>query len=232
MKHAISLKSLALVVAASFSLPALAQLDTEAQKRGYSVGANIGVNLAAQGLENELDQAALAAGIRDGLASNLQMSEVEILEVLQGLQDLLQEKAFAEQEAFAQQGRDFLMENGGRAGVTTTASGLQYEVLKSSDLPGAPTPSGSDTVSVHYHGTLVDGTVFDSSIDRGEPISFPVNGVIEGWTEALQLMKVGDKYRIFIPSELGYGANAVGPIPPNSVLVFDVELLDVQAQEL
>src|SRR5690606_25227642 len=141
-------KSLALVVAASFSLPALAQLDTEAQKRGYSVGGNIGVNLAAQGLENELDQTALAHGIRAGPASNLQMSEVEILEVLQGLQDLLQEKAFAEQEAFAQQGRDFLMENGGRAGVTTTASGLQYEVLKSSDLPGAPTPSGSDTVSV------------------------------------------------------------------------------------
>src|SRR5690606_7727470 len=111
MKHAISLKSLALVVAASFSLPALAQLDTEAQKRGYSVGANIGVNLAAQGLENELDQAALAAGIRDGLASNLQMSEVEILEVLQGLQDLLQEKALAEQEAFAQQGLDFLAQN-------------------------------------------------------------------------------------------------------------------------
>jgi FKBP-type peptidyl-prolyl cis-trans isomerase FklB len=232
MKHAISLKSLVLVAAAGFSLPTLAQLDTDAQKRGYSVGANIGVNLAAQGLEDELDQAALVAGIRDGLSGNLQMTESQVIEVLQDLQGVLQEKAIAAQEAFAQQGRDFLVQNGARDGVTTTASGLQYEVLRKSDLAGAPTPAEADMVSVHYHGTLVDGTVFDSSVDRGEPISFPVNGVIPGWTEALQLMHVGDKYRIFIPPELGYGANGVGPIPPNSVLVFDVELLDVQSTEL
>src|SRR5690606_40232281 len=190
MKYAYRLKSLALVIAASVGLPALAQtaLDSEAQQRGYSVGANIGVNLASQGLVEEIDAEALVSGLRDGMAGNLQMSEEQIITVLQGLQASLQEKAAAAQEALAQQGRDFLAQNATRPEVMTTDSGLQYEVISESDLAGSPSPAASDTVSVHYHGTLVDGTVFDSSVDRGEPMTFPLDGVIPGWTEGLQLM--------------------------------------------
>lgn len=230
MKHVKRLQSLVLAIAASASLPLVAQtaLESDAQQRGYSVGANIGVNLEAQGLSEEIDVEALISGVRDGLAGTLQMTEDQIIAVLQGLQTALQEKALAAQEALAQQGRDFLVQNGTRPEVVTTESGLQYEVISESDLAGAPSPAAADSVSVHYHGTLVDGTVFDSSVDRGEPMTFPVNGVIPGWTEGLQLMNVGDKYRLFVPPELGYGANPVGPIPANSVLVFDVELLDVQ----
>ena len=230
MKQVNRLKTLAVAFAVSASLPLLAQtaLDTEAQKRGYSVGANIGANIGAQGLTDEVDVEALLAGMRDGMSGNLQISDEEIITILQGLQADLEAEAMAAQEAFAQQGRDFLAQNGARSEVTTTESGLQYEVISESDLAGAPSPAAEDSVSVHYHGTLVDGTVFDSSVDRGEPMTIPVNGVIPGWTEALQLMNVGDKYRLYVPPELGYGPNPVGPIPPNSVLVFDVELLDVQ----
>ncbi|MGA0805536.1 MAG: FKBP-type peptidyl-prolyl cis-trans isomerase, partial [Pseudohongiellaceae bacterium] len=122
-----------------------------------------------------------------------------------------------------------LAQNGTKDGVTTTASGLQYQVITAAADGAAAMPVASDTVQVHYHGTLVDGSVFDSSVDRGEPISFPLNGVIPGWTEGLQLMKVGDKFRFFVPPELGYGANPVGPIPGNSVLIFDGELLAIEA---
>ena len=109
----------------------------------------------------------------------------------------------------------------------TTASGLKYQVLKQG--AGTASPKATDTVKVHYHGTLLDGTVFDSSVQRGEPISFPLNGVIPGWTEGLQLMKVGDKFKFEIPPDLAYGANSPSPkIPPNSTLVFEVELLGIQ----
>ena len=109
--------------------------------------------------------------------------------------------------------------------VTTTDSGLQYEILASGS---GTTPGPTDTVSAHYHGTFEDGRVFDSSVDRGEPIDLPVNGVIAGWTESLQMMKEGDKWRLIVPPELGYGANGVGPIPGNTTLVFEVELLVVR----
>lgn len=123
-------------------------------------------------------------------------------------------------------GEQFLADNAKKEGVKTTASGLQYQVIKSGT---GKTPGKKDTVKVHYHGTLVDGTVFDSSVDRGEPISFPVDGVIPGWTEALQLMKEGDKWKIFIPSNLAYGERGAGDkIGPNSALVFEVELLSVE----
>ena len=118
---------------------------------------------------------------------------------------------------------DFFAENGKKEGVKTTASGLQYKVIKSG---AGKTPKNTDTVKVHYHGTLLNGTVFDSSVQRGEPISFPLNRVIPGWTEGLQLMKVGDKFKFEIPPNLAYGANPPTPkIPPNSTLVFEVELL-------
>ena len=125
----------------------------------------------------------------------------------------------------AEAGRAFLAENAEREGVVTTASGLQYEVLASGD--GA-TPGPTDTVTTHYQGTFVDGRIFDSSVQRGVPASFPVNGVIRGWTEALQLMQVGDKWRIVCPPDLAYGERGRSGIPPSSTLVFEVELLDVQ----
>src|SRR5712671_3477227 len=123
-------------------------------------------------------------------------------------------------------GAAFLAENAKKEGVKTTATGLQYKIIKSGT---GESPKPADTVKVHYHGTLIDGTVFDSSVQRGEPISFPVTGVIPGWVEALQLMKVGDKWKLFIPAGLAYGANSPSPqIPPNSVLIFEVELLGIQ----
>jgi peptidylprolyl isomerase len=123
------------------------------------------------------------------------------------------------------EGDSFLANNKNEEGVTETSSGLQYKVLTAGESENKP--SASDRVKVHYHGTLLDGTVFDSSVDRNEPISFGLNQVIKGWTEGLQLMSVGDKYRLFIPSSLGYGNRAAGKITPGSVLIFDVELLGI-----
>ena len=128
--------------------------------------------------------------------------------------------------AQADAGAAFLAANAKKDGVVTTASGLQYKVLKSG---AGESPKAADRVKVHYHGTLIDGTVFDSSVQRGEPAVFPVNAVIPGWVEALQLMKVGDKWQLFIPAGLAYGDRSPGPgIPPNSVLIFEVELLGIE----
>ena len=140
-------------------------------------------------------------------------------------QDVAESSRVAESATPADAGRAFLAENAEREGVVTTASGLQYEVLVSGD--GA-TPGPTDTVTTHYHGTFVDGRVFDSSVDKGVPASFPVNRVIKGWTEALQMMKVGDKWKLVCPPDLAYGERGRGGIPPNSTLIFEVELLDVQ----
>ncbi|EGA70642.1 peptidylprolyl isomerase, FKBP-type [Vibrio sinaloensis DSM 21326] len=123
-------------------------------------------------------------------------------------------------------GQAFLIENGKQEGVITTESGLQYQILVKSEETAKPTTS--NTVKVHYHGTLIDGTVFDSSVERGEPISFKLNQVIKGWQEGLTYMSPGDKFRLFIPSPLAYGKNGTGPIPPASTLIFDVELLEIQ----
>lgn len=124
-----------------------------------------------------------------------------------------------------ERGLAFLTENGKRANVETTASGLQYEVLASGN--GA-TPGPADLVTTHYHGTFIDGRVFDSSVERGEPLEFPVNGVISGWTEALQLMQVGDKWKLYVPSDLAYGPRGSGAIGPDETLIFEVELLGVK----
>ena len=123
------------------------------------------------------------------------------------------------------QGKAFLAENKTKEGVITTDSGLQYKVLHKGE--GTVHPKASNTVKVHYHGTLIDGTIFDSSVDRGEPISFALNRVIKGWTEGLQLMTIGDKFRFFIPANLAYGNRSTGKISGNSVLIFDVELLGI-----
>ncbi|KJY83949.1 peptidylprolyl isomerase [Vibrio galatheae] len=123
-------------------------------------------------------------------------------------------------------GQAFLQENAKKEGVVVTESGLQYEILHKGDSSEHPT--ATSTVKVHYHGTLIDGTVFDSSVERGEPISFKLNQVIQGWQEGLTYMSVGDKFRLYIPSQLGYGKNGTGPIPPAATLIFDVELLEIQ----
>ena len=205
-------------------------LDSEQSKTGYSLGANVGISMVSQGILNEdIDVDAFLAGINDSIKGNLQMTEEEIMATLQSFVASQQAKAQEALAAQAEEGVAFLEQNGQREGVMTTASGLQYEVLESGNDTSASSPSASDTVTVHYHGTLIDGTVFDSSMERGEPATFPLNGVISGWTEGLQLMKVGDTYRFFIPSDLAYGdAGAGGMIGPNATLIFDVELIDVE----
>ena len=132
-----------------------------------------------------------------------------------------------ESESMIEEGKKFLQANASKEGITVLESGLQYEVLAQGD--GINMPKLEDNVTTHYHGTLMDGTVFDSSVDRGEPASFPVNGVIKGWTEALQLMPVGSKWKLYIPTELAYGANPrPGVIKPNMALIFDIELLAIE----
>ena len=197
-------------------------------RTSYALGTDIGSNLKRQ--ELDLDAKALAAGISDALGGKPGLTDAEVRETL----DLLRKQMMAGAEAKAKvsgeknlkEGEAFLVANGKKDGVKTTASGLQYKVMTAGT--GA-TPKPTDEVKVHYHGTLIDGTVFDSSVERGEPISFPVTGVIPGWVEALQLMKVGDKWQIYIPSKLAYGERgAGGKIGPNSALIFDVELLGIE----
>jgi FKBP-type peptidyl-prolyl cis-trans isomerase FklB len=211
------------------------ELTTPKQRVSYSIGANIGGNFKRQ--EIDIDTKTLAAGITDALAGKLALTEAEMREVMMAFQQEMQTKMQAKAKALDEQnvkvapenlkkGEEFLAANGKKEGVKTTASGLQYKVIKSGT---GKTPKSADTVKVHYHGTLIDGTVFDSSVERKEPVSFPVNGVIPGWTEALQLMKEGDKWQVVIPSKLAYGEQGAGDkIGPNSVLIFEVELLAIE----
>lgn len=220
----------AVVLAAPLAAQEL-DLESSEARAGYSIGVNIGMNLESQGIAENVDVEALISGIADGLSGELKLSEEEIVGAIQDFTAQLESQAQAALEEQAQAGRDFLAENAQREGVMTTESGLQYMVLEEGDDEDAPMPEASDNVTVHYEGTLVDGTVFDSSMQNGQPISFPLNGVIAGWTEGLQLMQVGDKYRFFIPSELAYGESGAGPIPPNSTLIFDVELLGIGEED-
>lgn len=168
---------------------------------------------------------AVVAGLRDAfLGQESRVDGAALSASFKVIRERMQAEAQVKAEAAAGAGREYLVENAKREGVTVLASGLQYEVLVAGE--GAK-PSREDTVRTHYHGTLIDGTVFDSSYDRGQPAEFPVGGVIAGWVEALQLMNTGSKWRLHVPSELAYGGQAVGSIPPHSVLVFDVELLDI-----
>ena len=205
-----------------------ADLKTPAQKASYGIGLSMGKNLSQEGMD-DLDSQAVALGIEDALAKKDQrLTDEELMEAFGFLQSRAQERMSALNDEAAKAGADFLAENAKRDGVTTTESGLQYEVVKKAE--GAQ-PKVSDVVSVHYQGTLVDGSVFDSSIERGEPVEFPVGGVIPGWVEGLQLMSVGEKYKFYIPSELAYGAQSPTPaIPANSTLVFEVELLAIVGQ--
>ncbi|MCP4521486.1 MAG: FKBP-type peptidyl-prolyl cis-trans isomerase [Cytophagales bacterium] len=191
------------------------------EKFSYAVAMSVAGNLFQQGIK-DIDTAAFAKGVEDALSGNLALSPEQANEVIQSFLAEAQKSQFA---GNVEAGKAFLAENAKKEGVTTLESGLQYEVLTSGN--GA-TPSLTDTVTTHYHGTLIDGTVFDSSVERGQPASFPVNGVIKGWTEALQLMKEGDKWRLTIPYDLAYGERgAGGAIQPYATLVFDVELIKV-----
>jgi FKBP-type peptidyl-prolyl cis-trans isomerase FklB len=168
---------------------------------------------------------AIVAGLSDAFnGTPSRVSQEDLSASFKVIREVMQAQAKAQAEAAAAAGVAFLAENAKKAGVTVLESGLQYEVLTAGE--GAK-PSADDNVRTHYHGTLIDGTVFDSSYERGEPAEFPVSGVIAGWVEALQLMNTGSKWRLTVPSELAYGGQAAGSIPPHSVLVFDVELLAV-----
>ncbi len=204
-------------------------LKTPAQKVSYGIGLTMGKNLKEDGMD-DINPQAVAAGIADALSGGEQrVGDEDLMEAFMFVQKRAEEKMNALNDATAKAGKEYLAENAKRDGVTTTESGLQYEVLTAAE---GNKPAAGDTVSVHYTGTLIDGSVFDSSIERGEPVEFPVMAVIPGWVEALQLMSVGEKYRLVIPSELAYGAQSPTPaIPANSTLVFEVELLGIVGQD-
>lgn len=207
---------------------------TDKQQHSYALGASMGL-FAQNRLEQqqdlgiEYDEAALMAGFKDGLANATEYTVPELQELTRAsdmkLKTAQEERANAASATNVADGLAYLAENAKKEGVITTASGLQYEVLTQGE--GNSPSSETSTVKVHYKGTLLDGTEFDSSYSRGEPATFPLNRVISGWTEGVQLMKEGSTYRFTIPSDLAYGERATGKITPNSTLIFDVELLEV-----
>jgi FKBP-type peptidyl-prolyl cis-trans isomerase len=207
------------------------ELSSVAAKTSYALGIDVGNSFRR--LPFKIEVAAFCQGIQDLAAgAKLQLSPEEFQAVMQAFQKQMQqqqqqagEEAGANGDANRKVGEEFLAKNKSRSGVTTTASGLQYEVLTAG--AGAK-PAATDVVTVHYTGRLLDDTEFDSSVSRGEPATFPLNQVIPGWTEGVQLMGIGGKYRFFIPSDLAYGARGAGQvIGPHSTLVFDVELLSI-----
>ena len=203
-------------------------LEDEDERIAYSLGANIGQNLVAQELIEGIDVQIFVAGMLDAFTDDLKLQPAEMMAAIQ---TYMERQADADQLALSENltmSAEFLEQNSQNEGVVTLDSGLLYLVLESGPEGGA-SPTPSDSVLAHYHGTLIDGNVFDSSVDRGEPASFGVSQVISGWTEALQLMKTGDKWRLFIPPDMAYGESSPTPaIPPNSALIFDVELLEVR----
>jgi FKBP-type peptidyl-prolyl cis-trans isomerase FklB len=206
-----------------------AALPTQKDKVSYAIGMQVGNNLARQGVE--VDPNVLVKGLTDAIAGKLIMTDDEARAVLTQLQNdvraKMEEKAKLAAETNKKEGDAFLAANKTKEGVVTLPSGLQYKILKEGT---GPKPKASDTVTCNYRGTLINGTEFDSSYKRGQPAKFPVNGVIKGWTEALQLMPVGSKWQLFIPSDLAYGSQArSAEIGPNATLLFDLELLSTEA---
>jgi FKBP-type peptidyl-prolyl cis-trans isomerase FklB len=198
------------------------QLKNELDSVSYSLGSVIGQSMKSAGI-TQLNETLFLQAMKDALSGK------EALFNQQQVNSIMQNYMMKAQQAKAQknleEGKKFLAENSKKEGVVTLPSGLQYKILKEGE---GQSPTINDQVTCHYRGTFIDGKVFDSSYDRGEPAQFPVNGVIKGWTEALQLMKPGSKWMLYIPAELGYGDQNVPGIEPNSVLIFEVELLSVE----
>jgi FKBP-type peptidyl-prolyl cis-trans isomerase FklB len=202
-------------------------LTTATDTASYALGVNMASNVKNMGMD-EINLEAFAKAFQDVYADEkLQITEAESNPILQAYFTTLMDQKAASSLA---EGQTWLAENGKKSGVTTTATGLQYEVMREGT---GPKPTAASTVKVHYHGTTTDGKVFDSSVDRGEPVEFPLNGVIPGWTEGVQLMPVGSKYKFFIPGDLAYGPRPPqgSGIAPNATLIFEVELLEITAAD-
>ncbi|MFT7472178.1 MAG: FKBP-type peptidyl-prolyl cis-trans isomerase FklB [Kiritimatiellia bacterium] len=227
-------KSRALVTlfAALLSAQLFAQGDTDLESEdsqiAYSLGVNIGQNLQSQGLLENVELDTFMAGMLDAIGDEVKMSDEDMFAAIQLFQQRMTEQQQAALTESTAASVEFLENNSSQEGVVTLESGLQYMVLESGPA-GSASPSATDSVLAHYHGTLIDGTVFDSSVDRGEPAQFGLSQVISGWTEGLQLMSVGDKWRLFIPAAMAYGEASPTPaIPPNSALIFDVEIIEIR----
>jgi FKBP-type peptidyl-prolyl cis-trans isomerase FkpA len=209
-------------------------LSTDQEKFGYAIGVDIGKSLSQAQVKEDLDVVALVDGIEETLAGKEPRLDDETrekvkMEMSRRVQERQQAERTAKAAAAKEAGEKFLAENGKRDGVKTTASGLQYEIV--AEGTGAA-PTAADKVTVHYKGTLIDGTEFDSSYSRGQPVTFPLANVIPGWTEGLQLVKTGGKAKLYIPSSLAYGERGAGPkIGPNETLVFEVELVSIEKGE-
>jgi FKBP-type peptidyl-prolyl cis-trans isomerase FklB len=220
----------ALLLAVHASAGDAPKLADKKEKISYSIGMDIGSNLKRQSID--VDPDLLAKGVRDALSGGeTLLTGEEMKETLMALQQDLVARAQEQRRQIAeknkQEGEAYLAANGKKEGVVTLPSGLQYKVIRSGD---GPSPKATDSVETNYRGTLIDGTEFDSSYKRGQTAVFPVNGVIAGWTEALQRMKVGDKWQIYLPPGLAYGERGAGPIGPNTTLVFDIELVSIKGQ--
>jgi FKBP-type peptidyl-prolyl cis-trans isomerase FklB len=230
MKLYITLSAIALLAVSASGQDKLDLKDAKA-RISYSIGVDLGKNFKHE--EIDIDPKVLAAGMADALAGKIQLTEAEMEETMMNFQKQMmaqiEQKEKAAIEKNAKEGEKFLAENAKKEGVKVTASGLQYKVLKSGS---GKTPKSTDIVKTHYHGTLINGTVFDSSVERKEPVTFPVSGVISGWTEALQMMKEGDKWQLFVPSKLAYGEEGAGSkIGPNTTLIFEVELISIETPQ-
>jgi FKBP-type peptidyl-prolyl cis-trans isomerase FklB len=224
MKRFIIIVSASLLALPLFGQEKSPQLKDQKEKVSYAIGMNIGLNLSRQKVDINPDL--LVTGIKDAIAGKPQLTQDQVKEVMTQFEKDMEQKQKAAGEKNKADGAKFLEDNKKKEGVKATASGLQYKVLKEGT---GSQPKATDMVTVNYRGTLIDGTEFDSSYKRGQPATFPLNGVIKGWTEGLQLMKQGSKYQFFVPSNLAYGERAVGPdIAANATLIFDVELLEVK----
>lgn len=213
-----------LVLGMMLSLTVKSQEMTQEQKVSYALGANIGENFKTTGIELIYDT--FLQGVQDGMNGANKLSQNEMQAIFNQLNEELQKRQQAEVEVEKAKGRAFLVENGKKEGVITTSSGLQYKVIT---MGTGAKPTATDKVRVHYHGTTLDGEVFDSSVQRGETIAFPLNQVIKGWTEGLQLMPIGSKFIFYIPSDLAYGDRGAGPsIKPGATLIFEVELFEIE----
>lgn len=201
--------------------------NTAESRVSYGIGLQVGKQLTSNRFDG-MDYQALSQGVVDALEGNEPaVAEADLQQAFADIREHLEAQEAEQAKTLAVEGESFLEENAKKSGITVTDSGLQYEILQTGD---GETPNASSTVRTHYHGTLIDGTIFDSSVDRGQPAEFPVNGVIAGWTEALQIMPVGSKWRLYVPHNLAYGERGAGAsIAPYSALIFDVELLDIVA---